>query len=247
MPVHDWTRVPAGVFHDFHQTWITEIKRALNEGLLPPDYYAMAEQVAGGLVPDVLALKGPSAGNPRPSAGGGQGGGVALATRPPNAQFHAKSELDQYAAKSNAVVVRHTSDHEVIAIVEIISPGNKSGRRALRDFEEKFEQMIRSGVHVLVVDLFPPGALDPQGIQRLLISNALGETSFTLSTDKPLSIGASIAGPCPEAFVNAVAVGIALPDAALFLTRDQYVPVPLEETYQRAWEAVPAVWRDVLA
>jgi hypothetical protein len=107
MPVHDWTRVYPGVFHDFHQTWITEIKRALNAGLLPPDYYAMAEQVAGGLVPDVLAPKGPPA-DLRSSAGSGEGG-IALATRPPNAQFHAKSEIDQYAAKANSRAARKLS------------------------------------------------------------------------------------------------------------------------------------------
>jgi len=53
MPIHDWTRVDAGIFHDFHHEWISSIKRALNAGLLPPDCYALAEQIAGGLLPDV--------------------------------------------------------------------------------------------------------------------------------------------------------------------------------------------------
>ena len=56
MPVHDWTRVDAGIFHAFHQAWITHIASALNQGLLPPDYYALAEGIAGGVGPDVLAL-----------------------------------------------------------------------------------------------------------------------------------------------------------------------------------------------
>ncbi len=49
MPVHDWTRVIAGTFHDFHHEWIMAIKRTLNSGLLPSEYYAMAEQITGGL------------------------------------------------------------------------------------------------------------------------------------------------------------------------------------------------------
>ena len=49
MPVHDWTRVEAGTFHDFHHSWIEELKRALNAGLLPLAYYAQAEQRAGWL------------------------------------------------------------------------------------------------------------------------------------------------------------------------------------------------------
>ncbi len=35
MPMHDWSRTPAGLFHDFHQTWSIQIKLALNAGILP--------------------------------------------------------------------------------------------------------------------------------------------------------------------------------------------------------------------
>src|SRR5437764_13416103 len=57
MPVHDWTRVSAGTFHDFHVAWIAELRRTLNGGLLPRGYYALAEQVAGEIIPDVLTLQ----------------------------------------------------------------------------------------------------------------------------------------------------------------------------------------------
>ena len=57
MPVHDWNRVTAGTFHDFHLAWIAELRRALNGGLLPRGYYALAEQVAGDIIPDVLMLQ----------------------------------------------------------------------------------------------------------------------------------------------------------------------------------------------
>jgi hypothetical protein len=56
MPVHDWTRLEPGDFHDFHQCWIVEIRNALNRGLLPQGYIAMAEQVTGRPIPDVVAL-----------------------------------------------------------------------------------------------------------------------------------------------------------------------------------------------
>ncbi len=29
----------------------------------------------------------------------------------------------------------------------------------------------------------------------------------------------------------------------LFLTPEVYIPLPLERTYESAWEAVPAYWR----
>ena len=56
MPVHDWTRVSAGTFHDFHNAWITELRNALNGGLLPRGFYAQGEQYAGQIQTDVLTL-----------------------------------------------------------------------------------------------------------------------------------------------------------------------------------------------
>ena len=59
MPMHDWTRVPAGIFHAFHHGWISTLGNALNAGVLPPEYYALPEQPAAGFGPDVLTLQGP--------------------------------------------------------------------------------------------------------------------------------------------------------------------------------------------
>ena len=56
MPIHDWTRLEAGDIHDFHQCWVVAIRNALNSGLLPPDYMAMAEQITGRPIPNVVTL-----------------------------------------------------------------------------------------------------------------------------------------------------------------------------------------------
>ncbi len=56
MPVHDWTLVEAGIFHDFHTVWTGSLRNALNEGLLPDGYYALAEQHAGQAIADILTL-----------------------------------------------------------------------------------------------------------------------------------------------------------------------------------------------
>lgn len=244
MPIHDWTRVTAGIFHDFHHEWISAIKRALNGGLLPPGYYAMAEQIAGGMGPDVLTLEMPS---PRPPTRGSNGeGGLALAARPPKVRFHARIEEDKYARKAKAVVVRHTSGHEVIAMIELVSPGNKGSRAALASFARKVHEALESGIHLLIVDLFPPGPRDPQGIHRVIWEEG-HEGDFALPPDQPLTCVAYLAGPCPEVFLDPVAVGDPLPEMPLFLTDETYVPVPLDATYQAAWEAVPACWRQTFA
>ncbi|MDB5312759.1 MAG: hypothetical protein JWO38_6961 [Gemmataceae bacterium] len=242
MPVHDWTRVDAGIFHHFHHRWISAMSDALNGGLLPPDYYALAEQIAGGLGPDVITLEQPTNGVPSP---GDPKGGIALASAPPAVQFRARAEPDLYAAKAKALTIRHTSNHRVVAMIEIVSPGNKNNRHGLRAFVEKAVEVLRAGIHLLIVDLFPPGPRDPQGLHRAIWDQFI-DNEFALPLDQPLTLAAYIGGPCPESFVEATAVGAALKDMPLFLTEDVYISVPLEATYRAAWEAVPAFWRGVL-
>ena len=75
MPMHDWTRVEAGIFHAFHHRWISAISDVLNTGLLPQDYYALPEQIAAGFGPDVLTLQDQRSEETEP-----EGGGVATAS-----------------------------------------------------------------------------------------------------------------------------------------------------------------------
>jgi hypothetical protein len=39
MPIHDWTRVDAGLFHAFHHDWVSVLSRAL---FLKPEFYVPA-------------------------------------------------------------------------------------------------------------------------------------------------------------------------------------------------------------
>ena len=71
MPVHDWTRVDAGTFHAFHLGWITHLSEALNGGILPPGYYAMAEQHGGRIIADILTLRSPPSAAMSPAGEGG--------------------------------------------------------------------------------------------------------------------------------------------------------------------------------
>ena len=162
MPVHDWTRVSAGIFHAFHHSWIEEIARALNTGLLPAEYYALPEQVAGEFGPDVLTLKFqiPETDAPEPTPPTA----APLVLAPPRVRFTATTEMEQYTLKTKSVVVRHSSGDHVVALVEVVSPGNKASRNALRRFVDKVAAALYRGYHLLVADLHPPGRRDPQGI-----------------------------------------------------------------------------------
>jgi hypothetical protein len=133
----------------------------------------------------------------------------------------------------------------MVALIELVSPGNKKGSRAFRAFVEKASEVVWQGYHLLVVDLFPPTPRDPRGIHGAIWSE-LGGDPFDPPPDKPLTLVAYTAHVPVTAYIEPVAVGDVLPDMPLFLDREHYVPVPLEATYQSAWRGVPDRWRRVL-
>jgi hypothetical protein len=246
MPVHDWTRVDAGIFHAFHHSWIEEIARALNRGLLPPDYYALAEQHAAGFGPDVLTLQDDSHRNAAEGTDTGTTappGGVRLAR--PKLQPVAETDLEFYRRKQSTVTVRHVSGDRVVAMVEVVSPGNKASRSALRSFVEKAAQLLNQRIHLLILDLFPPGRRDPDGVHAAIWEEIAGQ-DYTLPAGKPLSLAAYDSGLTVRAYVVGVAVGEMLADMPLFLEPEQAVDVPLERTYTAAFAEVPRRWRRVL-
>lgn len=240
MPIHDWTRVDAGLFHDFHQGWTVALRNALNAGGLPSDYFALVEQNIRGPIPDVLTLQlSPKV--DRPSNGTA---GLAVATAPPRVRLIRRNEAAAYAAKANRLTVRHRHG-EVVAVVEIISPGNKGSWAEIRALVEKSAELLRQGVHLMVIDLFPPGPRDPQGLYKA-IWDQFEEEDFEVPPVKPLTLAAYDAGPPLVAYVESVAVGDALPPLPLFLKPGVYVPAPLEATYQATWSVFPAQLKGLL-
>jgi hypothetical protein len=234
MPLHDWTRVPSGLFHHFHQSWSIRIADALNAGRLPGGFAALVEQRSGPREPDVLAIE-TRARRPRrePDAGG-------VATmEPPATQIVQRSDKDIYAGRANRIVIRHHLGR-IVAVIEIVSPGNKDTRGALRDFVEKTVQFVREGIHVLVIDLFPPTPRDPLGIHKV-IWEEIADEPFAFPPGKDRTLVSYEAGDERVAYVEPVAVGDMLPDMALFLSSGLHlnVPVPLESTYQATWDATP--------
>ncbi|MFI5458172.1 MAG: DUF4058 family protein [Isosphaerales bacterium] len=230
MPIHDWTRVDAGLFHAFHQSWIIILSRALNTGVLPADYYALPEQSIQGPIPDVLTLR-LSSGRNEPN---GTGSGLAVAVAPPRMRVVRRAEERIYVRKADRIAVRHRHGH-IVAVIEIVSPGNKASTNALRTFVEKTSDLIMQGIHLLVIDLFPPSKRDPQGIHKAIWDEFV-EEDFELPAEEHLTLAAYDAGPPPVAYVEPVAVGEALPDMPIFLKPEFYVPAPLEETYRITWD-----------
>jgi hypothetical protein len=236
--MHDWTKVKAGTYHNFHYRWVAAIMDRLNAGLLPPDYFAMAEQVIGTPEADVVTLQV----GPRPARGPG-GNGVAVATEKPRVRFVIPADPERYARKTNKVVVRHELGR-VVAVIEVVSPGNKDRKHSFATFVEKARDLILQGVNLLLVDPFPPGPHDPQGVHKALWDQFV-DHEFALPADKPLTVAAYQVEPIKTAYVEPIAVGDLLPEMPVFLDGEAYVPLPLEETYRATWDVLPAQVRDL--
>lgn len=249
MPLHNWSNVESGIFHDFHTAWIAEIRNALNAGLLPANYYALAEQHASDYVADVLTLHVPPTIEEltRLNAEEERSGGTAVAEAPPRISVHEKVEME-ITEMQRFLSIRHLSSHRVVAILEIVSPGNKNNQARYEAFVHKTVDAIRRRVSVLLVDVHETGRFDQDGINAC-IRNMLAPHATPI-TDKPRH--STLVSYCPDPpravdiYLEHVARDMPLPDMPIFLNPDRYVNVPLEATYLEAWKGMPNFWRNVV-
>jgi hypothetical protein len=246
MPMHDWTRVTAGDYHHFHQCWTIRLTDALNGGRLPPGYFVLTDQRVEGWEPDVTGLFAPAVrGVPLPTLGG-----VTVTERPPVARRRSRraagteSEAGAYARRANRLVIQQ-NDRAVVAVIELVSPGNKDRPHSVNRFVEKVRDFLRKGVHVLFVDPFPPGEHDPLGLDAAVWS-VWTDTPDERPADKPLTAASYDAGNPFAAYVEPLSVGDPLPEMPLFLQPDIYIPCPLEESYMSTWNALPPQLRDAV-
>jgi hypothetical protein len=249
MPVHDWTRIFDGAFHDFHQAWVFSIKSELNHGLLPPGYYASMEQVVSGPNADVVTLdQWQPADGPAVPPQQNSSSGLAVVERPPKARFQYEADRKQYASKADQVVVRHVSEHRIIAVIEVISPGNKNNRRALDALRRKINLLLDERIHLLLIDIVPPGPVDPDGLPVALSVTDPEEVPVVTEAEpfSLLSVCCAEAGDLLRGFAELVGLNQPLPEMPLFLSEDHYINVPLESTYLRAWDELPQPWRDIV-
>jgi hypothetical protein len=171
--------------------------------------------------------------------------GIAVADAPPKTRYMSEaSDEEIYAAKADRIAV-YSPFGNVVSIIELVSPGNKNSKHAIGAFVEKTLDFLSQGIHILVIDLFPPSRRDPQGIHKV-IWDEVQEEPFELPSDKPLTMVAYSAGIPKKAYVEPVAVGDVLRDMPVFLTSATYILAPLESTYVATWETCPEPMRELV-
>ena len=238
MPIHDWTRVRANIYHDFHNSWIAFLKTALNTGVLPRGYYALSDQKVATTEPDVLAARSASDAD-------ATGAGLAVATRP-RVRLDSEPVPARRLRRPRRVTIRRQDDDRIVAIIEITSPANKDRRTSVRSFAEKVASYLEAGVHTLLIDLLPPTARDPFGLAGA-VWEYFGRRRHQPTAEEPLSLAAfrwTELGV--EAEIEPTAVGRALISMPLYLTPTLSVGAPLEVTYMQAFRGVPEPYRVVL-
>lgn len=249
MAIHDWTRIFAGGFHHFHQAWVLRISDQLNRSILPDGYFAAAEQASGASYPDVVALEmdvqEPGNSDEFESTVLKQSGGVTVADAPPRVRFTFDSEVVQYAEKADRIAIRNVNGNKTVAIIEVISPGNKHSGLAFNKFREEVHFLIERGIQILIIDLFPPGTFDPEGIARGLQIESESLVPRT-TNDEPLSFISLRVSDHVSGFVEFGCVGKDVPTMPLFLNSERYVNVPLNDSYAEAWTSFPRPWQKLL-
>ena len=130
--------------HWFHQRWIGTIADWLNHGRLPEGYYAIGEVYANEVEPDVLAVEDRPPEDGRATARASNGFGVALLESPPKTRFTWEAETESYLARKDLIAVRSV-DGILVAVVEIVSAGNKSSQARFRKFITKTIEFLDQG------------------------------------------------------------------------------------------------------
>ena len=227
MPLHDWSRVRPGIYHGFHIGWIVATADRLTT-LLPSGYYAYPEQTAGPFQGDVITLE-------EPDSEYLGAGGTALLTRPFVKVVQMADEEVPFPKRHLAV--RRESDKGLVAVLELVSPGNKHSGKSIGAFVRKSRALIDDGVHLLIADPFPPSNRDPHGLHELIAEGNI---------DQPYALSAgercAVSYDCGErlvAYLEPLAVGDVWPSMPVFLQPGAHILLPLEETYMTTWNKLP--------
>lgn len=223
MALHDWAILDG--WEGVHHLWMSELLHDLKANL-PPGYRAIIG--ASPLVSAPLLTSKPdvavAAVTPKPAWSGDGHSGV--------------PEPDYEVAISTVeedLTLMVGRGSRVVAVVELISPGNKDRPAFRRKFGRHYENYLRNGVNLLLIDVHrrPAAFSFPH-----YLATALGVTAPALSAPAAVSYGLSFPLPTNgrmlDIWQRPLVVGQPLPAMTLMLSNNDYVSVNLDATYSRA-------------
>lgn len=139
------------IWMDVHLRLIAVISRLLQPELLPRYYSHVGERVyiedaRYALCPDVAVLK---AGDRAPLPG--RGGAMLVMDEPVIATYELQN-------REPYLEIRSASSHEVVTVIELLSPANKDLGRGNAEYRKKQEQVLVSRASFVEIDLLRAGA-----------------------------------------------------------------------------------------
>ena len=225
---------PARHWESFHARWANSIADALNETLLPDEYFAEIQVHIGSRVEvDVATLH--DAGQPALTTEE-QHGPVAVALARPWAPPRAAFAMPAIFPDSAEVLVFHElGGPNLVAAVELVSPGNKDRAGERRGFAAKCITYLQQGVGLIVIDIVTERRANLHN--ELVDLMALG-AQFHVANEGLYAIAYR---PIRRTDVERIDVwtaelflGGTLPLLPLALNRGICVPLDLERTYTDA-------------
>jgi hypothetical protein len=231
MPLLDHFAPPLSRTHPwrgFHSAWAAAMARHLNQGVLPPGYYAIPNVDLDGPVEiDVAALR-----DRQTEAGQAAEASGALWT-PSQPALTVALDFPPLELVEVQVFYDEGSPH-LIAAVELVSPRNKDRPEARRAFAVKCLSYLHAGSSVVVVDVVTSRRANFHAeILRLLQQN--GPAAWQSPSELyavAYRAAAAEQGRQLQAWPTALTLDSPLPQVPLWLGVDICVPLDLEATYQ---------------
>jgi len=214
-------------WESFHASWADEIMAVLNEGVLPPGYFAETQIHFGSRVEvDVASLRGEQA---EP----GNNGGVAVQTGT------ATTVLTMPAVFPDEIevqVIQQSGGPTLVGAIELISPRNKDRPESRRAFAAKCCAYLQIGVGLLIVDVVTER---PANLHDELLDLLRQPEEYHFPSDSLLYSVAyrpfrtEETGDQIEIRPVPLAVGRILPTLPLSLRRGPTIPIDLDLSYTR--------------
>jgi hypothetical protein len=159
------------IWPDFHNDFASKIRQALNRDLPEPYYAQLDVRSEVGLFdePEMRVII-PDVSVRRHSRDDIDGGGIAVAE--PHAVVSECTEIivEQEPVELASIEVRDARTHQVVTLIEILSPSNKRPGRDRSKFLEKRAEILQSNTSLVEIDLLRTGSriwTDPDVARRL--------------------------------------------------------------------------------
>jgi hypothetical protein len=237
MPLRDHFRPPLNTvasWEELHGQWPAVLVQLLRKQL-PPGYVAGPRVHAGPQVEIDVATYEKDDAPPHLGTGGRDGGPATVVWAPATPTVSVETELPDYDEYEVRVYDAERGRH-LVAVIELVSPANKDRPEKRNAFVGKCAALLRNGVAVSIVDVVTVRHFNLYAELMAFV----GQTDRTLGVEPPSLYAASCRWvprgerAVLETWSHVLAVGQPLPTLPLWLTDVRYVPLDLEQSYEKA-------------